>query len=242
MFWQVEQMRLTAMATWQLATEGVFHTLTGQEPDESVQRKGGSHSEVGVIEDCVLSIEVAPGRVDFRAGRPASEIDIETVTFPFLSQAALSRIETIFGNAIQWLSERPVPPARLAYGAVLLHPVASRAEGYALLERRLRGLTLDPTKTEDFLIQFNEPTAGPDGMRINNLVKWSVAARQKWLQIFLASQPPVVSSPTLPQFALRLELDVNTDATRTDSLKAPAQTWAALLESARRLSNEGAES
>jgi hypothetical protein len=119
-----------------------------------------------------------------------------------------------------WLSATGIPPIRrIAFGAVLLSPVPNLASGHELVSGMLSTLSLDPGEDiADLLFQINRPRSSATvvGLRLNRLSKWSVTTVQV---LALALDRGGIKMKT-PERALaaRLELDINSDARRTDEI------------------------
>jgi hypothetical protein len=114
-----------------------------------------------------------------------------------------------------WLRRGDVPDLlRVAFGAVLLQPVASIEEGNQRLMQAVPGLPLKINNTSDALFQVNRPCESwsyAGQLRLNRLTKWSVATIQSF-EISLPRMVPVSTGDE--QCVFRVELDINTDATR----------------------------
>jgi hypothetical protein len=132
-----------------------------------------------------------------------------------------SKLTDAFHNSLsKWFGAAPIK--RLAFGAVLLQPVDSHEEGYALLDKYLPAVELDPNAS-DFAFQINRARSSGvvDTMRVNRLSKWSVMKFQGVQLQFEANAQESVNAvtgiTTKPAYADRLELDISTDAGRTDA-------------------------
>jgi hypothetical protein len=132
-----------------------------------------------------------------------------------------SASKTFVALAKNWL-KRNVSLKRIAWGGVLVLPVASKEDGYKRLGSFLPQLKIDPSGSSDLSYQINRPRQSKviQGLRVNRLCKWSVALQQR-LSIGLVISPTsaeAVGGPTSPGFsACRLEFDINSDAARKDA-------------------------
>jgi hypothetical protein len=109
-----------------------------------------------------------------------------------------------------------LPLTRLAFGAVLLQPVKSFAEGYERLERYLP-FPLDSTNSSDFLYRINRSRlsfVGISDLKINRLSTWAVLrVQQVGFAFTLGDIPQLAPQSRGHEFMVcRLELDINTDA------------------------------
>jgi hypothetical protein len=112
----------------------------------------------------------------------------------------------------RWLALETSPAmTRLAFGAVLLQPVASVQDAYQRLGHYLPAVTLDPVGSSDFFYQINrrrDSTTGITGLKINRLSKWSAASLMAMM--FTGSPERMLYHPDMSMFFAQLELDINT--------------------------------
>jgi len=96
---------------------------------------------------------------------------------------------------------------RLAFGAVVLLPVANRMEGYTRLESYLPGLRLEGTSDLEYRINRRRRSRHVEGLEINRLVQWAVVE----MRIIQApgGRGEFLGSST-GQFACQTQLDINT--------------------------------
>ncbi|MCI0545791.1 MAG: hypothetical protein L0027_00725 [Candidatus Rokubacteria bacterium] len=117
----------------------------------------------------------------------------------------------------------------MAFAGVLLQSVENHDGGYRLLDRYLPHVVLDP-EASDFSYQINRPrlsSAPVNGLRINRLMKWSVARVQR-MSISPGTERATVAPLGPMQFACRLEFDVNTASDNERTL--PASSIPAILD------------
>lgn len=215
--WGTESLRITTfMPLGDIVSDSEqwWEHVAGKEPEEVISRPGsGQIQRTGDIEGKKLTMLVAGRRVHWRMMSAESFQDDLLTELP-----TIGGFDVALGAFIQvarsWLSICS-SLNRLAFGAILLRPVSSRALGYSELSSFLPQVEIDPENTSDFFYQINLPrdsTSGITDLRINRLTKWSVL-RVRVLQVTAA--PSVVEAqPALEaqKFASRLELDINTDA------------------------------
>ena len=132
---------------------------------------------------------------------------------------AVAAIDQFSQLTRRWLDTRP-EVLRIAFGAVLIRPVASREEAYALIAQEVPGLRLDTPGCADLLYQINRPRESQvqPGLRVNRLAKWA-AVQGTLAQFSLSTAAPAISMRAVHIFE-RLELDMNTAAERSEVLPA----------------------
>ena len=137
-----------------------------------------------------------------------------------------------------WLQESCPPATRLACGVTLLWPVPSREEGYVGVSSLLP-FSLD-ADARDFTYQINrrKDSRVLSGVRINRLSKWSVLGIRASL---MAADTMQVLEEQEEEFAIQLELDVNTVEGDVDALSGEeaAQEFDELVTLAREIAGHG---
>ena len=215
-YWQAESLRFTAFLTPSADHGGTtwWREVVGDEPENTTTRsRGTEYSAEGSFEAARLVLSLKPRRVDWLLA-PSPDPEQGAGAMATLGPLAVT-LDAFWRAAAKWLGLVTCPPLqRLAFGAVLLHPVSDRGEGYRGLSTYLPAVQLDPQASRDFTYQINRPRSHThDGLHIavNRLSKWSVAV---WR--FAAFVPGSVAPRLVPSrsefYACRLELDVNTDA------------------------------
>ncbi len=115
----------------------------------------------------------------------------------------------------KWLSTAKIKINRLAFGAVLIHPVVNKEDGYKYISKYLNAVKLDPLNSLDFLYQINRPRIywgkGIKGIRINRVSKWMVAVLQRIEIAFNGQILSALPAENVQQTACRLEIDINTN-------------------------------
>jgi hypothetical protein len=209
--WEAESLRLTALSPSLEPGPDVWERVHGAPPDESaknrVQRIFEERGDVGALR---LTYKSSPGRADWIATARSGDASMEL----------LPRIDLATGSGVlrsiaeKWLPEA-TGAARLAFGAVLSLPVATREAGYAQIAELLQTAKPDPA-SEDFLLQINWPRYSKTvaDLKINRMTKWAVA-RTELVQFIAGS---AVVQHEAPSFWCRLELDINTDGKRDQPL------------------------
>ncbi len=194
-------------------TESWWGKVVGEGPEETTSRpRAGQLQQVGVFEGKRLALVIQPGRVDWNflvaLGSP-DEVPERLLTMGPFPHA----LDPFLKVALKWLDICPAA-TRLAFGAVLLRPVADRQTGHTELSRLLPSIPIDPSNSSDFLYQINRPrmsASGVGGLKINRLTKWSVM-QAGFVQLAVGAELGATLSSGPLQFGCRLELDINTAA------------------------------
>jgi hypothetical protein len=137
--------------------------------------------------------------------------------------------------AKQWVTLVGDDFQRVAFGLVLVQPVASREAGYEKLVPYMHAVRVDVNQSSDFSYQINRwrRSKGPiAGLDINRLSKWAVQ-RRGVVAVDTGGTPPQVFETG---HALRVELDINTALTFSGTFSA--EQTVALLEEAAELALE----
>lgn len=214
--WQAEQARLTVFPMPEATTRSAewWQTVTDRQPDETTMNpKKGSALIQGALDPGKLILKLEPDRIDWVLA--PSERDMEEVAvtreFPTLGPA-MELVNAFSAIAEKWLVRDDLPAiARIAFGAVLIHPEPDRQTGYLRLPEYLP-VKVNP-ESSDFLYQINLPPVagetGIEGLRLNRLSRWSVAAFK--VAAFRVTDMAVQAARSVSDmFALRVELDINT--------------------------------
>jgi hypothetical protein len=127
---------------------------------------------------------------------------------------------------------------RIAIGAVAMHPVTDRREGYKNLDLLLPSIEVDVENSSDFMYQINRPRVSVvlSDTIINRISKWGVVvALFGYMNEFpVSGQAP--SLPTAEISATRMELDISTDAKRKEEI--PTESMPALIAELKGLMHE----
>lgn len=243
--WETESLRLTAfpIPASPLEDTGWWQSLIGQPPEVEVTRprEGGRRAE-GAFATGRLILETSPIRIDLSLMPSPTQ---EATTVGFLTIGKFSEILTSFTEVTnRWLNLDSCPEIRrMAFGAVLLASVDSRASGYSQLAIYLPSVDIDAEHSSDFFYQINRPRKSATGiinLTINRLSKWSVAVISGGGFVL---EPTQISVHEMPQkyFACRLELDINTTTEQQEPL--PRETvpsiFAELVDLAKEIVMEG---
>ncbi len=212
--WQVENLRLTAFpspAAPFLQEELTWWTdLVGEPPETSThQPKRGVLQQKGPVEEGQLILTIQPDRINWLFS--SVEEEQEAKDLPIIGPFARI-LDSFIPLMDKWFRLETCPSViRLAFGAVLLHPVENKQAGYQQLTRYLPSIQLDPEGMFNFLYQINRPRdtiSNIDALKINRLSKWSVTG---YTLMSLAMRPNTFGLLSgQERFACRLELDINT--------------------------------
>ena len=219
--WKTESLRLTVFphpnqqfvnrtSWWADVVDSDPETITEQ-PRNAVYQATGP-----LTDDAQLLLNVQPERIDWQLS--ASDKQRETGGLPTIS--SLDKTSAIIIPRLEkWLQSGCPKCQRIAWGAVLLRQVQSKAEGYHLLSNYLKDVTIDADNSSDFSYSINRPRKFSSGeITINRVSRWSVI-NYKIFRISdigsgggsLVLDPLRDGNP-----ACRLELDINTNADRPD--------------------------
>jgi len=218
--WNVESLRLTGFtpATWTESAEDLWVAVVGVPAEQINQRPRESAAKVeGLFEGARLVIAREPRRTDFVW---IVERDISTPFREFPSIGEFHTVSTTFLSlAKSWL-RRGSPLNRVAWGGVLVLPVANKEDGYRKLNDFLPDMTIDPVGSSDFNYQINRPRTSKavEGLRANRLCKWSVASAARVMLVATQNPSEPIGASADPRFsACRLEFDINSDGERKDA-------------------------
>ena len=220
--WRVDHLRATLFLLAEPENRDLFRTVTGQDPERVVQDARVQHFEESGLLDgqqLWLTIRRTPGRLDLIvAGIPEERLEIAPEGLRLFGRLRDER------DRITQVVERlpQLQTKRFAFGATLLVPVESYADGLRTLLRKMAtSFPLDES-CHDFLFQINRPRDHrfqTEGLRINRLTQWMVSSFT--IGALVIGAPAHLQPPIREQLASRLQLDINTDASREAALTVP---------------------
>jgi hypothetical protein len=207
--WLAESLRMTVL----LMADGDPAEISSwwgrvmpEPPEQSVRRP--VYSDVGSFGKGRITLNVNPLRVDWLYTPTPAPLGEDG----FQNLGSLKDAIDQFRPAMaKWLGLSPAI-ARLAFGAVLWRPVKDKLDGYHTIAVYLPAVTLDGSKSSDFLYQINRPRRSKiPNLEINRLSKWMVGQIQS---IIVSGTPGAVPVTVLgaAHHGCRLELDINTSA------------------------------
>lgn len=200
--WLIGNLRLTVFLDPDIDLDKIpkWKETIGEIPEKSVKHpKAGVLQESGKYEKGIMTLAVAPGRIDWLLN-PAIETDTLLDSFPNIGELSIT-IEQFKLFGLSWL--RSIHHlTRMAFGANLILPSESRETTYEILGHYLHGVKIDPGSS-DFSYSINRPRPTKlalPGVNINRLSKWRAIT-------WLLSANDVTKQTN---FACNLELDINT--------------------------------
>lgn len=221
--WEAEVLRVTAFPIPAAPARdyGWWRELVGEPPERSINRpRESSLREEGPFNGGILINEIQPLRIDWVLAPPQEE-GVEAVGFRFIGPFPQA-VDAFLQLVTRWLDLTTCPDLlRLAFGAIVLHPVGTKVAGYQQLAAYLPSVQVDPEGSSDFLYQINRQRlsrTGVPGLMLNRLSKWSVATIQEVKFVVAQGAAGQVISGDIPAIACRLELDINTEAGRREAL------------------------
>ena len=219
--WNAESLRFTAFCDDlpDLSSITWWDDVIG-EPSESqsIKRREGRLVESGVVGDdelpFSLSVQQADNRIEWRAGSGAIALpSTEGLgSFPDVQDRLTEYVS-------KWFENVEISVHRMAFGAILSTPVESVDSGYKILNDLVPGVLVDTDLWSDLMLRFNIPTVSDviDEMPINCLRTWCIA--QIWqlniLGVIGKGTSQFSGESPEPTTKVRLELDINTDASRS---------------------------
>jgi len=231
--WRVSQLRITTFpygkgefeynpGTW-------WKAVAGEDPvSVQVNPRTNTSEETGPYLGGTLVFRIDPNRLECRLDAledPDSPLELGP------ADSVVPKFVELIGR---WLGTDQLPPlARIAFGAILLHSVATVEEGYGYLAGLLPELRIDPTGSSDLIYRINRPRASQmvDGLRVNRVSHWSVLGFRR-----LAVGPSLQTHVEPADLATRLVLDVNTAPDFADAL--PPRSYPTVVDELIALSAE----
>jgi hypothetical protein len=237
--WLAESLRFTAFpVAEQVNTPTVFGRVAGAEPEEEIKRPAlGLRQEHGPYLGKRLTIVQQRAQTDLVLSMsPASP---EALQYGFVTIGDLNEAIVHFEKAVvTWLESAP-EVKRVALGLILLLPFESTPEAYRVLRSLLPLVDFDPNTESDVIWQINRPrnTNTEPKFTLNRLSNWRIIEVVS-VQVS-GTTPPRAAGPAIP--LLRLELDINTSASRTEPIGKSSLTtlWGELRKAALDISRLG---
>lgn len=225
--WRVESVRLTAFMQGPAAVGLGWESVVGEPPEmKSEKPREGVSDQRGGFAGGQLVFTSQPTRVDWQWEADLTSLILGEVVIGLTD--GLDRLKPV---ADKWLGAAS-GVHRLALGAVLSLPVSDRDYGYETLQRYAPSLKLGPGKTSEVFFQINRPrpSKAVSGLELNRLTKWHVSQRfPVSVQIAIGGAGNVQTGSVFGEssYSCRLELDLSTDAQRTETFAADtlADLW-----------------
>lgn len=217
--WQTVLLRLTAFPVPGVSFQSKpsWEHIVGSAPEtQTSQPRAGILVEEGPFGSGTLTLDFNPGRIEWRYAPVEREFRVEDLLveedIPSIGSFDHA-VEEFLAAATQWLSEARLDLQRLAFGASILLPVETEAEGYKRLAVYLHNVNLEPPPSSDFMYQVNRlrsSTGSIPDLKINRLSRWSVG---KYQRTILQVSPSIGQAQQLiignDSRICRLELDIN---------------------------------
>jgi hypothetical protein len=211
--WQTQMIRLTAFPSpaTEISSQNWWAEIAGEPPESKTsQPRINQQLESGPYKNGQLVLGVRSNRIDWQYAAVQNDTTKELI-IPTLGSFPDSLL-TFTELMSKWFKLNSMPSLmRLAFGAVLVHPVNDFSEGHEFLQRySLPKFNLEGTS--DFLYQISRQKASetdvPD-LTINRLSKWAMTVVQNIIVSFNVGE--LMTLPIDAQaFAATLELDINT--------------------------------
>ena len=209
--WIAETLRVSLFSTDTVSlADADWKRITGQDEAETQQKVGARRTMVGPYLDGFLSVSAVGPRVDCVLN-PKIPTEPEEGYIPSVGTWPAICNEFVNGTA-DWVGNFQAPVVRIAFGATLLARCANRQDAYKSLIGLLKTVQGDPERMRELSFRINWPvrSASVSGLALNRLTQWSVLEIRLRLMDPMIGKPVSDDSPSL--FAIRLELDHNTDA------------------------------
>lgn len=194
-------------------------SLTGEQPTEEIRKpREGVYDARGQFLGGLLQLQVQALRIDWNLipQLPAEDQPIN----PFASIGSMEQVGQFLDHVTRWIPQIATQIGRIAFGAVFQQLVADKVSGYKVLGDYLHSIKLDAENSSDFSYQINRPRKSVmvQNLSINRLSKWSVAFSRPISFVVGPNNAIAASMEAGSAYAVRLELDVNTDANSTSAL------------------------
>jgi hypothetical protein len=208
--WTCESIRLSLFSSEavRLKTED-WKRLTGQDEPEQEQKGSGRHVFASALIGGQLSLGALANRCDCILS-PIAQAEMPEDYILSVGQwpSALEHFQKL---TEPFLEKLPFPVTRMAFAPVLLHPFKEQLEAYKALISLVKSVKQPPENMHDLLFRINWPknSTVDNGLTLNRITTWSVQHYQ--LQLFVADGNIPSTFMNELTYALRLELDHNTD-------------------------------
>jgi hypothetical protein len=212
--WGVESLRVSLFSN--------APTVVTDEDWRAVSNQTEQYNHQVIVGGHIFSGNVNNGQLNLAAMEKRVDIILTSIPTTSTSEARLPTIgpweqvrDRFVAFTSAWMETASFSVVRIAFGAVLLCPTSSRQQSYTLLQRMLRSVSVNPDKMRELFFRVNWPTNSGtiDGLLINRITNWSAIE-------FLVAKVELGASPSATAgtqgYAVRLELDHNTDLSHTD--------------------------
>ena len=209
--WKVESLRCTAFTIQDssLDPSNRWTDIIGEHPGQVTTKPlEGTYNAQGSGLGGILQLTIQPIRIQWTLGPNPPDDQGESWQIPTVG--GIDRISEFLKVVKRWLEIAP-KLSRLAFGAVLLDIVDDTQTGYDRLDDLLPNVDVDSSAMRDFLYQVNRCRSSDavEGVQINRLSKWSVAAVSPMTIQIQGGQQVLQKFVGEPISAVRLEMDIN---------------------------------
>lgn len=216
--WTCETIRLSVFSNRPLRLHANAWQMISGTNDEApnVQRSAGREIVFGPYMEGQLSLATIGPRADLILAPSANPQKLLEGSIPAIGPWP-SVLDGFQRSVAAYLGEHEVPIVRMAFAASLQSQYASAGEASAALMARVQSFKPPTDAFADLLFRINWPrlSTTAEALRLNRLTTWSVQHVQ--LQLMVDGSHSAASSETvLSTSLLKLELDHNTDAERTE--------------------------
>jgi hypothetical protein len=209
--WGVNLVRLSIFCNENAkASDATWKMLTGQDEAENRASVPGGRSFSGAVAGGLLTLTHAGPRLDLilqGAGTDTPDPEIP-VAGPW------SDVRSTFTKMAVLLLNSDIPPViRLAVGGVLLGKAETVDQSYEMLRDLLKSVNVDPKKSRDLHYRINWAIEGDNlvGLRVNRITTWASMRFNTAVMQITGGKVNVAGTAAKDLFAVRLELDHNTD-------------------------------
>jgi hypothetical protein len=208
--WTCETIRLSLFSSEAVRLSADdWKRLTGQNEPEQEQKGSGRHVFASALIGGQLSLGAIANRCDCILS-PITQAEMSEGYIPSIGQwpSALEHFQML---TEPFLEKLPFPVTRMAFAPVLVHPAKDRLEAYKTLISLVKSIKQPRENMHDLLFRVNWPknSTAENGLTLNRITTWSV--QQYQLQLFVPDGNSPVTFVNELTYALRLELDHNTD-------------------------------
>jgi hypothetical protein len=210
--WGVESLRLTIFSPDTIPlSEDDWFVVTGEREAETRQNIPGGKRYMGKFSGGQLIVGAAGPRLDIYLSPQAPTEPTGSPSFPIIDEWDRVR-EAFVTSTRKWLAATKFPVTRLAFAAVLLSETKDRMESYVALKGLLKSVNVDPDAMREISFRVNWPIQSEviRGLRLNRITNWN-ALQINLLLLQLSGQSSTTSASPAERFAIRLEMDHNTD-------------------------------
>ena len=209
--WGVNTIRLSIFCNENTkASDPTWKMLTGQDEAENRTSVPGGRSFSGTAAGGLLTLTHTGPRLDLILQGAAT--DTPDPEIPTLGPLADVRA-TFTKMAVLLLNSDNPPVIRMAVGGVLLAKSKTIEHSYEMLRDLLKSVKVDPKKTRDLHYRVNWAIDGDNivGFRVNRITTWASMRFNTAVMQITGDKVNVAGTAAKDLFAVRLELDHNTD-------------------------------